>query len=147
MREDYQAQFFAAQSLEALDGNSLEAYRRALRVVEQHVELNPDDSRAVTMGAVALCRLGEQQRGLEWAERALRIDPDDAGVAYNVACVYAVEGKVREAIATLETAVRNGFGNVDWVSNDPDWQRLRGNPQFQALLRRQGEAAKTDEVG
>ncbi len=112
VREDYQARYFAAQALEAMDGDSLAAYRRALRVIEQHVELNPDDSRAVTMGAGALCRLGELQRGLEWAERALRIDPDDAGVAYNVACVYAIEGKAEDAIATLETAVKNGFGNV-----------------------------------
>ena len=141
VREDYQARYFAAQALEALDGDSKAAYRRALRVIEQHVELNPDDSRAVTMGAGALCRVGELQRGLEWAERALRIDPDDAGVAYNVACVYAIEGKVEEAIATLETAVRNGFGNVEWVSNDPDWEGLRNHPKFRAVLRRQGEAA------
>ena len=143
MREDYQARYFAAQALEAQDGDSLAAYRRALRVIEQHVELNPDDSRAVTMGAGALCHLGDHQRGLHWAERALRIDPDDAGVAYNVACVYALEGKAEQAIATLEAAVKNGFGNVEWVSNDPDWEGLRGNPQFESLLRRQSQAGKT----
>jgi TolB-like protein/Flp pilus assembly protein TadD len=143
VREDYQARFFAAQSREALDGEALPSYRRALCVIEQHLELNPDDSRAITMGACALCRLGQKQRGLEWVERALEIDSDDAGVAYNAACVYAIEGEADKAIATLEAAVRNGFGNVEWVSNDPDWKSLRKHPHFRALLRGQKVAART----
>jgi len=136
VREDYQARFFAAQSQEALDGDSRPAYRRALHVIEQHIGLNPDDSRAVTMGACAFCRLGEQQRGLQWAERALTIDPDDACVAYHVACVYAIEGRTKDAIAALETAVRNGFDNVECLTNDPDWEGLRDHPHVRALLRR-----------
>jgi adenylate cyclase len=113
VREDYQASFFAAQSHEAL-GDEAEAeagYRRALAVVEKHMELNPDDPRAATMRAVSLCRLGQQEQGLYWAERALAIDPEDAGVRYNVACLYALEGMADKAISCLEDAIRVGFGN------------------------------------
>jgi len=87
IREDYQAAFFAAQSLEAL-GRTEEAMphlEEALRVAEKHMELNPDDPRAATMRAVALCRLGRPEEGLHWGERALEIDPEDAGIFYNVA--------------------------------------------------------------
>ncbi|NIM50631.1 MAG: protein kinase [Gemmatimonadales bacterium] len=136
VREDYQASFFAAQSYAAL-GNEADAevaYRRALGVVEQHLELNPDDPRAATMCAVCLCRLGEQARGLEWAERAVAIDPEDAGVRYNVACLYALEGEAERAIDCLEQAFQTGFGSKEWIEHDPDLDSLRSHPRFQALL-------------
>ena len=31
-------------------------------------------------GAGALCQMGETKRGLEWADRALMMDPDDPSV-------------------------------------------------------------------
>ena len=67
-REDYQARFFAAQSYAALGAraDAEAAYRRALRVAEDHLALNPDDSRAATMCAVAACRLGLREEGLRW---------------------------------------------------------------------------------
>jgi adenylate cyclase len=102
--------------------------------------LNPDDARAITMGAVSLCRLGEKAKGLEWAERALEIDADDAGVRYNVACLYALEGETARAMGALEEAVRAGFANVDWIKNDPDLDSLRADPRFQTLLDKLGAA-------
>jgi len=99
--------------------------------------LTPDDSRALTMGACALCRLGEEAKGLAWARQALDIDPGDPGVAYNVACVYAVAQRHDEAIEALTQAVDHGFGNVEWVAHDPDWASLKGHPRFEALLRDQ----------
>jgi TolB-like protein/Flp pilus assembly protein TadD len=136
-REDYQARFFAAQSCAALSrkAEAEAAYRRALHVVEQHLELNPDDPRAATMCAVSLCRLGRQEEGLAWAERARAIDPDDAGVLYNVACLYALEGRADSALDCLEQAIRSGFGQTDWIAHDPDLESLRGLPRFQVLLR------------
>jgi serine/threonine protein kinase/tetratricopeptide (TPR) repeat protein len=136
VREDSQARFFAAQCYAAL-GRAAEAeaaYRRALHVVQQHLELNPDDSRAATMCAVALCRLGERAAGLEWAKRARAIDPDDPGVLYNVACLFALEDQPDDALACLEQAFRSGFGARDWIARDPDLESLRGDPRFQTLL-------------
>ena len=85
------------------------------------------------MGSVALSRLGEHEAGLEWAGKALAIDPTDAGICYNVACLYAVEGDADRAIDCLEDAVRAGFAHRDWIENDPDLDSLREDPRFQAL--------------
>lgn len=136
IREDYQSAFLAAQSSEAL-GHADEArvrFTEALRVVEKHMELNPDDPRAATMRAVALCRLGQPGEGLRWAEKALAIDPNDAGVRYNVACLYSQEGNVEKAIGFLEEALQGGFQNKRWFENDPDLDPLRGHPRFRRLL-------------
>ncbi len=135
-REDYQARFFAAQSYATL-GRKAEAeaaYRRALHVVQQHLALNPDDPRAATMCAVALCRLGDQEEGLRWAERARTIDPEDPGVLYNVACLYALEGQADGAISCLAQALQAGFGPREWITQDPDLESLRENPRFKALV-------------
>jgi TolB-like protein/Flp pilus assembly protein TadD len=138
LREDYPASFFAAQSLEAL-GRHDEArvqLDRTLEIVEKHMELNPDDSRAATMRAVSLCRLGRPDEGLVWAERALDMDPDDAGIRYNVACLYSLEGKLDEALRCLEDALAKGFGSKEWFEKDPDLDPLRGDPRFHALMAR-----------
>jgi non-specific serine/threonine protein kinase len=134
-RNHYEACYFAAQTYIALGDNdaALGAYRLALRAVEKHVQLNPDDARAFTIGAVSLCRLGERQAGLEWAERAIAIDPNDAGIQYNVACLFALEGEKTRAIQSLEAAVRAGFAHRDWVEKDPDLDSLRDDPRFKAL--------------
>jgi len=136
VREDYQARFFAAQSYAAL-GREPEAeasYRRALYVVNDHLELNPDDARAVTMGAVSHCRVGDRGAGLEWAERAVMVDPEDAGIAYNVACLYALEGETGKAFDCLERAIGRGFGNRDWLERDPDLESIRNDPRFIELI-------------
>jgi len=98
------------------------------------MDLNPDDPRAATARAVCLCRLGRREEGLRWAREALAVDPQDAGVRYNVACIHALEGAREEALAYLAEAVRAGFGNRSWFERDPDLASLRGDPRFEALL-------------
>jgi TolB-like protein/Flp pilus assembly protein TadD len=137
VQDNFEARFFAAQAYEA-QGRGEEAaaaYRRALATAERHLEMNPDDPRAATMRAVSLCRLGQPAEGLAWAERALEIDPTDAGVRYNVACLFALEGRREEAIRCLQECLRLGFGNREWIARDPDLASLRDDARMAELLR------------
>jgi len=137
VREDHEALYFAAQTLSAL-GRTDEAeaaYRRALPVIERHLELNPDDARAITMAAVSASRLGDRDRGLELAHQATMVDPEDASVCYNVACLMALEGERDQALDHLRCAFRAGFARRDWIEHDPDLDSLRDEPRFQELLR------------
>ena len=103
-------------------------------IIEQHLELNPDDARALYLGAIDLCYLGDRTRSREWADRALALDPDDAAVLYNVACAYAQLGLIDKALDCLETATLNGAGLRAWIENDPDLNAIRSHPRFQAIL-------------
>ncbi|HSG46267.1 MAG TPA: tetratricopeptide repeat protein [Longimicrobiales bacterium] len=140
VREDYSSSFFRAQSLEALGekDQAQEAYREALAVAQRHMEMNPDDSRAATMRAVSLCRIGRVEEGLQWAQRALELDPEDPGVRYNAACLYALAGHTDDAIVRLREAVSVGFGNRNWLERDPDLDNLRDDPRFQEIMAEMG---------
>jgi len=135
VRDDHEAWLFVAQTLVALnrEEEAITAYRKAIQAIRKHLELNPDDVRAITIGAGASCRVGEQKNALEWADRAIAIEPDDGGVRYNVACVYALGGEKDKAITCLQHAVQAGFAHRDWVENDPDLNSLRDDPHFKNL--------------
>ncbi len=136
--EDYQALGLAGMCYAGLglETQGRPVFEKAVRAAERHIELNPDDPRAYYLGAIAWCRLGQVEKGLEWGDRALALDPDDAGVLYNVACLNAVGGRPERALAHLEHAVQNGFGHREWIEHDPDLESLRSHPRYQALLNR-----------
>src|SRR6185295_9788908 len=89
--EDYQAPFFVGQAYYGLgqheEGKA--ARRRAAQILEDHLALNPDDTRALIMGAGNLASLGEFDRAYEMANQAVAIDPDDSSLLYNAACTYS----------------------------------------------------------
>ena len=62
-------------------------------------------------------------------------------MAYNVACLYALEGVTDKALEALEQALGAGFGDRAWIANDPDLASLRDNPRFQALFGSTGAGA------
>jgi tetratricopeptide (TPR) repeat protein len=102
--------------------------------VERHVELYPEDARALYLGAGSSLLIGDRDRCLEWLARALAIDPEESAILYNVACTYSLMGETDQAIDLLEKAVRNGFGHKEWIENDPDLASLRDHSRFQALI-------------
>ncbi len=134
--EDYNAPIFLATALEAVGDHdeAKEAFAMGLGRVVQHVELHPDDARALMLGAQSLYEDGQAELGVEWSRRALEIDPEDSGILYNAACLHAVRGDYDEALKLLDQAVRFGFGMREWIENDPDFASVRGDPRFRAIL-------------
>jgi len=136
--DDYQSPLLVAQSLADL-GRTAEAEaarRRGVRIVEDHIALNPDDSRALYMAANGLVALGDRERGLEWAARARALDPDDPMLLYNVGCIYSLAGDVDSALDCLELAVQNGLRQRAWLEHDSNLDPLRGHARFEALMQR-----------
>ncbi|MEO8194664.1 MAG: protein kinase [Gemmatimonadales bacterium] len=110
------------------------ATRRAYDAARKHLELNPDNPRALYMGAAALSDLGESEKALDWVRRAEAMEPDDPSVLYNVACVYAILDMPVEGINALTKAIENGFGHWKWIEHDSTLDRLRSEPGFAQLL-------------
>ncbi len=83
--------------------------------------------------------------------------PDEAAQgAYYAACLYSIEGRADKALDSLERFILLGEGRqeaVDRVRADGDFEALRGQPRYAAILdgaekvREDVEAAKRQTVG
>lgn len=133
--EDFQAPAFLGGSYAGMGmrAEATAARRRAVKLIEQRLDLNPDDARAYNLGATTLAKLGNIPRAIEFAEKSLSIEPDDPLCLYNVACLYALIDKREEALGYLERAITNGFGHRESMANDPDLDSIRKTPWFQAI--------------
>ncbi len=133
---DYQAPIFLAQAYTSLGRKHDEMKARlvSIDVIEQHLEMNPHDSRALILGATQLCNVGELEKGLDLAERAMGQDENEPAILYNAACFYALQDDVDRALELLARAFEHGWGDRAWVETDSDLVSLRADPRFNALL-------------
>src|SRR3546814_11016353 len=85
---DYQSLAFLGQAYQAMgrDDAARQTLGRSMAILEQHLSMNPDDSRALCFGAVNLAEMGERERAIEWTERALDAAGGEAFIQYNSAC-------------------------------------------------------------
>ena len=135
--EDYQSPALLAQVYTGLGRkeDALKSKWKALDLIENHLHRNPDDVRALYLGAAGLIELGKKEKGLDWAKRALAMDPDDSMILYNVACVYAHARELDLALDCLEKSISGGMAHKEWIEHDTDLDPLRELPRFKALLK------------
>jgi len=134
--DDYQAVSLLAGVYNGLGwaAQANAAQQRALQLTEKHIDRHPDDPRALYLGAGMNARLGDHAKGLDWARRALAIDPEEASILYNVACVYAILGRTEDALDCLQKVMEYGVFYKNWAAKDSDLDSLRLDPRFQALI-------------
>ncbi|MGI9044202.1 MAG: TPR end-of-group domain-containing protein, partial [Gemmatimonadaceae bacterium] len=134
--EDFAAPTFLARAYDSMGmkEESRATYRKAHRLIDERLELNPDDARACQLGAATSAILGDSAAATDYARRALTINPDDPLLLYNISCMYALLGNPDEALNCLENAVDKGYGQKDWVANDSDLDSLRDLPRFQRIV-------------
>ncbi len=135
-REDFQSLLLLAQSLRKLGKYDVagEVSREGIKRARKLLELNPEDRRVLSLASGSLYEIGEKEEAFQWMMTALKLYPDDAGVLINGACIFAKDNKREKALDLLEKAVGKGFGKKDWIENDPDYDNLRDEPRFKALL-------------
>jgi adenylate cyclase len=137
-QEDFESPLLQAQSMRRLGriAESQAVNREAVRRAEKLLDLNPHDGRVLSFGAGALQEDGQGARALEWAARAEQLYPDDMSVIINSACLHARSGEPGKALDLLERVFNKGWGKKDWIENDPDYDSLRGEPRFIAMMAR-----------
>ncbi|WP_336515979.1 TPR end-of-group domain-containing protein [Pollutibacter soli] len=136
-REDFQSMLLYAQSLNKLgDKRHSEAVAEGIERARKFLELSPNDKRALSLTCINLLEIGNREEAIAWANKALELDPDDTGVLVNTACMFARDGNKERSLELLEKVFGKGFGKRDWIENDPDYDSLRDEPRFRALLKK-----------
>ena len=83
--------------------------------------------------ALALWHTNRKPEAAEAAAAAVKLTEDGAG-AYNLACYRALSGDRTGALKLLGRAVSLGFAEPS-IAQDPDLQTLRGDPEFDRILK------------
>ena len=136
--EDYDAALFLSSAYNDLhmEEEWKKANENALKVTRTHLELNPDDARALYLGAGNLVQKGEHEEALRWVEKAVSIDPNETAVLYNATCIYSMLGMEDKALDYFERTISSGYASREWIENDTDLDPIREHPRFQTALKK-----------
>src|SRR5262249_7725054 len=92
-----------------------EAYRRAIELVREDLQLNPKDVGLRSALAAYLAKSGDSRGALE---ELAQLELPDSDSLFKAAMVYELAGERDKALATLERAVRAGY-SMHEVTNEP----------------------------
>ena len=105
-----------------------------LEFCSEILDKRPTHVEALEVAANHFTELGYFSDGLELDRRLAALRPDDPGILYNLSCSLALVGSREEALATLEKAVDNGYGDHRHMSMDKDLAPIRSEPRFAEIL-------------
>lgn len=134
--DEYQASCLVATSYTAYGDveRTRSAAAKAVLRAEYHLSLNPEDTRAWTLGGCVLNDIGEHERAIEWVEKAISIAPDDVSVLHNAGCFYASSGNTERALDLFEKRLAQADIYQAWIDNDSDFDAIRDHPRFLRML-------------
>jgi Flp pilus assembly protein TadD len=125
------------------------------RKAEQHfrtaIQLNPKMA-SFHLNLAAVCfETGKSEDGLAFWKKALSLDPGIMGGSarvavdvvtdqppmltnYYLARLYASIGDAERSLGKLKEALNCGFSDPDSLMQEPDFETLRNDPRFQAIV-------------
>ncbi len=121
-----------------LKGQSLRELGRfgeALEPLWQAAQGNPDNISIWLALGWCYKRTGKLDRAIESLEEALSVEPNDALVHYNLACYWSLARNKRQALSYLARAFDLQEEYRTLVADESDFDPIREDPAFQALMR------------
>lgn len=113
---------------------SHERPREAVALLRKAATLNPKSSEPYEMLAEAYRGMRDWASALTAADRAIRLDPEDAYGHYERACALARLGRARAAMAALKRAVELDEDLTEALAEEEDLKPLANLPEFKKLL-------------
>ena len=120
---------------------AMATYDKAIALAFQDLQVNAQNTGAMEDLALYYAKKGDSKHGLEYIQRARTIDKKDVGLIYVQATVENLAGKHADALHTLKEALAKGYPLKD-AQSDPELANLQSTPEFQAMVKQYGQAAK-----
>ena len=122
------AYLYSGQKPQAMD-----AFKRQLALINQQLQVNPNDAERHGDAAACYAILGDRQNALSHLSRSLELGHGDKDLLFNASVVYNDLGETGVALEWLQKAFTAGY-SASVVRDSPDFDNLRNNPRFQELL-------------
>ncbi|WP_337793495.1 TPR end-of-group domain-containing protein, partial [Phocaeicola plebeius] len=79
--------------------------------------------------------LGEKEEAINFMNKVIANDPDNAGNYYDAACLHSRMGELEKAIGFMETAFEKGYRRFAHMELDNDLDAIRELPNFKELVK------------
>jgi tetratricopeptide (TPR) repeat protein len=120
-----------------LKGEALRALGRnadAIAPLRQSADLAPANLHVWLALGWCYKRIGRIDLAIESLEEGLSERPNEAIVHYNLACYWSLAGNARQALLYLSQAFDLDPNYRDQVADEPDFDNVRSDPAFRALV-------------
>jgi len=132
-RADWATMQFEASFLTGEALRVLERYREALKPLEVAASLQPGDKRVAIALGWCYKRTHRLAQAIDALERAVRENPDEALLHYNLACYWSLAGNWAKSLDELSAALELEPELRELIAGESDFDALRGNPDFERL--------------
>lgn len=92
------------------------------------------DCRVLEMLGDYLTKSGQIREGLRVDRRRVHLEPMNPVAHYNLACSYALDGKIELALQELINSLTLGYRDFAWIQKDPDLRSLHKDSRFEQIL-------------
>ncbi len=108
---------------------------------EETLRLTPDDPQRLVFLGLALAILGQKEKAIADAQRAVALAPASRDgymgpyIQHQLGRIYIVAGEPDKALDQMEALLKMPyFLSPAWLRIDPNFAPLKGNPRFQRLI-------------
>jgi len=114
---------------------SLHRYREAITPLKRAAQADPNNIHVWLALGWCYKRTGRLDLAIESLEEGLAVEPDDGLIHYNLACYWSLANNKRQALSFLARAFHLQDHFRGMVASEPDFDPIREDPAFQALVR------------
>jgi tetratricopeptide (TPR) repeat protein len=133
-RADWATMQFEASSLTGETLRVLSRYREALKPLEVAASLRPGDIGVAIALGWCYKRTHRLAQAIDSLSRALRENPREPILHYNLACYWSLAGNPRKALESLAIALDLDDDIRAMIATESDFDSLRGNADFERLV-------------
>jgi serine/threonine protein kinase/tetratricopeptide (TPR) repeat protein len=109
--------------------------QKSMEVYPRYLSQHPDDARALVFFAADLAQLGKIDEARDAGRKAFELNPNDAVMLYNLACVFSRLGEKESGVDYLKNAIKAGYQNYEWIKRDSDFGNIRNEPGYIELMK------------